>query len=87
MGYEGHLMVLDDRARSAAGGRGGDGAAAARRTPTSAATSSRRAAPAPTTSTPTTGVTEIQAGSYALMDTSYATLGLPFEQALFVSAR
>jgi D-serine deaminase-like pyridoxal phosphate-dependent protein len=31
-----------------------------------------------------TGVTEVQAGSYALMDTYYATLGLPFEQALFV---
>ena len=30
------------------------------------------------------GVTEIQAGSYALMDTHYATLGLPFEQALYV---
>ena len=32
----------------------------------------------------TTGVTEIQAGSYALMDTAYAKLGLPFRQALFV---
>ena len=32
----------------------------------------------------TTGVTEVQAGSYALMDTAYAKLGLPFEQALFV---
>jgi D-threonine aldolase len=30
--------------------------------------------------------TEIQAGSYALMDTAYATLGLPFAQALFVLA-
>lgn len=30
--------------------------------------------------------TEIQAGSYALMDTAYGTLGLPFEQALFVLA-
>ena len=29
----------------------------------------------------TTGVTEVQAGSYALMDTHYGTLGLPFEQA------
>lgn len=28
--------------------------------------------------------TEIQAGSYALMDTAYAKLGLPFRQALFV---
>jgi D-serine deaminase-like pyridoxal phosphate-dependent protein len=30
------------------------------------------------------GVTEIQAGSYALMDTDYATVGVPFEQAFFV---
>jgi D-serine deaminase-like pyridoxal phosphate-dependent protein len=30
------------------------------------------------------GVTEIQAGSYALMDTDYGRLDLPFEQALFV---
>jgi D-serine deaminase-like pyridoxal phosphate-dependent protein len=31
-----------------------------------------------------TGVTEIQAGSYALMDSHYGTLGLPFEQGLHV---
>lgn len=30
------------------------------------------------------GVTEIQAGSYLLMDTDYAGLGLPFEHACFV---
>jgi D-serine deaminase-like pyridoxal phosphate-dependent protein len=30
------------------------------------------------------GVTEIQAGSYALMDADYGRLDLPFEQALFV---
>jgi D-serine deaminase-like pyridoxal phosphate-dependent protein len=30
------------------------------------------------------GVTEIQAGSYVLMDTDYGRLELPFEQALFV---
>jgi D-serine deaminase-like pyridoxal phosphate-dependent protein len=29
-------------------------------------------------------VTEVQAGSYALMDTHYARLGLPFRQALYV---
>jgi D-serine deaminase-like pyridoxal phosphate-dependent protein len=29
------------------------------------------------------GITEIQAGSYALMDTDYARVGLPFEHALF----
>ena len=31
-----------------------------------------------------TGVTEVQAGSYALMDTHYGQQSLPFEQALFV---
>ena len=31
-----------------------------------------------------TGVSEVQAGSYALMDSHYAKQGLPFEQALFV---
>ena len=31
-----------------------------------------------------TWATEIQAGSYALMDTAYAKLGLPFVQALTV---
>ena len=31
-----------------------------------------------------TGVTELQAGSYSLMDTQYAQLGLPFEQAAWV---
>ena len=31
--------------------------------------------------------TEIQAGSYALMDTAYGQLGLPFRQALFVLAQ
>lgn len=33
-----------------------------------------------------TRATEIQAGSYALMDTAYGQLGLPFEQAAFVLA-
>ncbi len=33
-----------------------------------------------------TGVTELQAGSYSLMDAQYAQLGLPFEQAAWVLA-
>jgi D-serine deaminase-like pyridoxal phosphate-dependent protein len=33
-----------------------------------------------------TWATEIQAGSYALMDTAYAELGLPFQQALRIEA-
>ena len=85
MGYEGHLMVRRGPRRAARrrSRRAMDVAARGPR-PTSAATSSRPAAPAPTTST--TGVTEIQAGSYALMDTAYAKLGLPFRQALHVLA-
>jgi D-serine deaminase-like pyridoxal phosphate-dependent protein len=31
-----------------------------------------------------TTATEIQAGSYALMDTAYARLGLPFDQAVYI---
>ena len=31
-----------------------------------------------------TGVTEVQAGSYALLDTHYGSLGLPFVQAAFI---
>jgi D-threonine aldolase len=83
MGYEGHLMMLADRADQAAqvsasmtlllrahADVGGDIVSAG--------------------GTGTydlhdgTGVTEIQAGSYALMDTHYGQLGLPFEQALHV---
>ena len=33
-----------------------------------------------------TWATEIQAGSYALMDSAYGRLGLPFQQAVFVLA-
>jgi len=33
-----------------------------------------------------TWVTELQAGSYALMDTAYGAVGLPFRQALFIEA-
>lgn len=32
------------------------------------------------------GVTEVQAGSYVLMDTAYARLGLPFQQAFYILA-
>ncbi len=83
MGYEGHLMMVDneDRQRTevaaamatllrAHGDVGGDVISAG-------GTGTYRFHDS-------TGVTEVQAGSYALMDTAYATLGLPFEQALFV---
>jgi D-serine deaminase-like pyridoxal phosphate-dependent protein len=83
MGYEGHLMALEDRAKQreqveaamatlvAAHGEVGGKLISAGGTGTYDIHA-------------TTGVTEVQAGSYALMDTAYAKLGLPFEQALFV---
>jgi len=83
MGYEGHLMMVDDADRQrdeveasmaklvrAHGDVGGDVISAG-------GTGTYRLHDS-------TGVTEVQAGSYALMDSAYATLGLPFEQALFV---
>ena len=84
MGYEGHLMMVADRSeRRDAVGRsmallrhahrdvGGD-VVSAGGTGTFDLHDS-------------TGITELQAGSYALMDTQYAQQGLPFEQALHVS--
>jgi D-serine deaminase-like pyridoxal phosphate-dependent protein len=79
MGYEGHLMVVDDR---------GD-----QRTEVGKAMDLLLQAHADVggdvVSAGGTGtydlhdrVTEVQAGSYALMDTYYAKLGLPFRQAL-----
>ena len=83
MGYEGHLMALEDRAeqrervaasmavlRSAHDDVGGAIVSAG-----GTGTYDIHA---------TTGVNEVQAGSYALMDTAYAKLGLPFRQAVFV---
>jgi D-serine deaminase-like pyridoxal phosphate-dependent protein len=83
MGYEGHLMALEDRAKqreqvetamatllAAHADVGGDIVSAG-----GTGTYDIHA---------TTGVTEVQAGSYALMDTAYAKLGLPFRQAVFV---
>jgi D-serine deaminase-like pyridoxal phosphate-dependent protein len=83
MGYEGHAVGLEDRATrerlcedamqlllAAHADVGGD-VISAGGTGTYACNRS---------------ATEIQAGSYALMDTAYAKLGLPFEPALFVLA-
>lgn len=81
MGYEGHLMMVADEAE--------------RRAKVAASMDQLLAAHAEVggdvVSAGGTGtyalhdrVTEVQAGSYALMDTSYATLGLPFELALSV---
>ncbi|MFM2181634.1 MAG: hypothetical protein RIR54_928, partial [Actinomycetota bacterium] len=85
MGYEGHLMVSDDRAaqqretlsamqqlHEAATSVGGDIVSAGGTGNHDVHARHRN----------DTGVTEVQAGSYALMDTYYSTLGLPFRQAL-----
>ena len=83
MGYEGHVVGLDDRAT--------------RQTLTAAAMElllqGQRAAGGDIISAGGTGTydinvwaNEIQAGSYVLMDTAYAKLGLPFRQGLTVLA-
>ena len=87
MGYEGHLMVSDDRTaqqretlaamqvlRAAAADVGGDVVSAGGTGNHDVHAEYLR----------DTGVTEVQAGSYALMDTYYSTLGLPFRQALSI---
>jgi D-serine deaminase-like pyridoxal phosphate-dependent protein len=83
MGYEGHAMMIEERAQreavvadsmdrllAAHAGVGGEVISAG-------GTGSFDCNAA---------ATEIQAGSYALMDTAYAKLGLPFRPALFVLA-
>jgi len=87
MGYEGHLMVGDDRRvqrqetlaamqvlRGAATEVGGD--------VVSAGGTGNHDIHAEHLGD--TGVTEVQAGSYALMDTYYQSLGLPFRQAVSI---
>jgi len=81
MGYEGHAVGIDDRAkREALCGDAMEKLASA-----------HRAVGGDIVSAGGTGTfdcnavaSEIQAGSYALMDTAYAKLGLDFRQALFV---
>ena len=83
MGYEGHLMAIVDRERQR------DEVAKAMERLTAAHDDvGGEIVSAGGTGTydlhATTGITELQAGSYALMDTAYAKLGLPFQQALHV---
>lgn len=85
MGYEGHLMMVTDRSRQRAeveaamalllaahADVGGDIVSAGG----TGTYDLHTVGPG--------GVTEIQAGSYALMDAQYSTLGLPFGQACYV---
>jgi D-serine deaminase-like pyridoxal phosphate-dependent protein len=89
MGYEGHLQPLRDRAEREARTR------AAMRDLVETAKEIRAVGiPCEVVSSGGTGtydisgrvegVTEIQAGSYALMDTDYASVGVGFEQAFYV---
>ena len=89
MGYEGHLQPLRDRAERETLTRG------AMRDLVETAKEIRAVGiPCEVVSSGGTGtydisgrvegVTEIQAGSYALMDTDYTSVGVPFEQAFFV---
>lgn len=83
MGYEGHLMMVTDRSEQAE--RVEAAMALLRR---AHADVGGHIVSAGGTGTfdlhERTGVNEVQAGSYALMDTHYGRLGLPFEQAVFV---
>ena len=83
MGYEGHLMMVEDRNRQRA-----DVEAAMAILVGAHADVGGDIISAGGTGTydlhDATGITELEAGSYALMDSHYASLGLPFVQALFV---
>lgn len=83
MGYEGHVVGLVD-----AGERAGKCAAAMELLMQAHADVGGELISAGGTGTYAlnTWANEIQAGSYALMDTAYGRLGLPFEQAAFVLA-
>jgi D-serine deaminase-like pyridoxal phosphate-dependent protein len=89
MGYEGHVQPLRGRAEREAAAR-----AAMRRLVETAARIRDAGLPCEVVSAGGTGtydissrvdgVTEIQAGSYALMDTDYVAVGVPFEHAFSV---
>lgn len=83
MGYEGHLMMVAERNERAAAV-----SAAMELLVAAHADVGGDVISAGGTGTfdlhGSTGVTEVQAGSYALMDTHYGSQDLPFEQALFV---
>jgi len=81
MGYEGHVVGLEDRSAREAGTAESVGVLAA----------AHAAVGGDVVSGGGTGtwdinhsITELQAGSYLLMDTAYGRLDLPFEPALFV---
>ena len=83
MGYEGHVMIVDDAAD-----RAGQCRQAMELLVAAAADVGGELISGGGTGTYAcnTWVTEIQAGSYALMDTQYGRQGHPFRQAVFVLA-
>jgi D-serine deaminase-like pyridoxal phosphate-dependent protein len=81
MGYEGHLMMVADRADQRAQVSAAMDLLLQAHTDVGGAVIS---AGGTGTYDLHDRVTEIQAGSYALLDTAYATLDLPFRQALFL---
>ena len=85
MGYEGHVVGLPDRAERVEK-VGESMALLVRAAELVAADEGVITAGGTGTYDINTWATEIQAGSYALMDTTYAELALPFQQALFILA-
>jgi D-serine deaminase-like pyridoxal phosphate-dependent protein len=85
MGYEGHVVGLPDRAERTAK-VGESMALLVRAAELVAADEGVISAGGTGTYDLNTWGTEIQAGSYALMDTAYDQLGMPFRQALSVLA-
>lgn len=83
MGYEGHLMMLDDRSERIK--KVGDSMALLAQAAADVGTDFISAGGTGTFDTNTVA-SEIQAGSYTLMDTHYDTLDLPFRQALWIEA-
>ncbi len=83
MGYEGHLMMVEDRAEKIA--KVGESMALLARAAADVGTDLISSGGTGTYDTNTVA-TEIQAGSYTLMDTQYGTLDSPFRQALWVEA-
>jgi D-threonine aldolase len=83
MGYEGHVQQLPDAAERAAKTRAAMELLMAAHADVGGDVIS---AGGTGTYVTNTWATELQAGSYALMDTAYGRLGLPFRQAVFVLA-
>lgn len=89
MGYEGHLQPLRDRGEREARARSAMHGLVATARQIQAAGLGCDVVSSGGTGTydisgRVEGVTEIQAGSYVLMDTDYGSVGVPFEQAFFV---